>query len=110
MLGELEIKHHYRQFNRYIEGLVKIKVCGILQLTRINTSKFGENPCTNKVLNGEHFKFSTSIIRTRTTTFSDNHTQGKGSKMTNKLNVNTVIELNTMKINFFYWTVTSTFI
>ena len=47
--------HDYRRFNRYIEGLVKFKVCGILQLTRINTPKFGENPCTNKVLNGEQF-------------------------------------------------------
>ena len=54
--------HDYCRFNRYIEGLVKFKVCGILQLSRINTSKFGENPCTNKVLNGEQFKFSPTLF------------------------------------------------
>ena len=54
--------HDNRRFNRYIEGLVKFKVCSIRQLTRINTSKFGENLFTNKVLNGEQFKFPTTLF------------------------------------------------
>ena len=63
----------YRRFNRYLESLVKFTVWGIYSTrTRINTSKFGKNPCTNKeIMSNLNYQLGFSPTRTRTTTFSD---------------------------------------
>ena len=44
----LTLGRDYRRFNRYLESLVKFKIVAYFTRTRINTSKFGKYPCTNK--------------------------------------------------------------